>query len=517
MGRRATGIEGEGERVKAESDSGGRFTWLCLAALVAAVAARFVRLDIDAPYNLIGTWSEFLTDEGWYSKSAQLRVKFGDWASEHDTAWLSHNTLFTMLQTAAFTVFGVSATVARIVSVLAFTATLGAFYVLVRMVQSRPVALLTCLVAAVTLHTFGYSRLAMVEPTGTACSMLALAAWARPQNRFAACTAGLLFASAAYFSKVSFIFTMVALVLLALGDGVLALRERRWGRAAAIGLMTAGVPIATWALQQAASGLAPEQAATFAAWHVDSRMRELSLGACVLNEAKAVYKLAFATGGLALAGIMALAVPVALVRAGRFPAFPWPRPVIALLLWGVGGVSFMGLFEYQPARYFYFAIFPLAFLAVLVACSLVPERLRTAAAACVLLVHIAVQVPGYAAWLGRGDLASADSAAREAVARIRAETGPEDLQILVIGGTASFLGLYDDRIRPLDFRWNDHLLDRATRWRPRYLYTVPSNAQQMVAKCPGLVDRIEFMTSHRIMDDGNSREPYVLYRVVYSR
>ena len=49
-----------------------------LALLVVSVLVRFGGLATDPPYSIVSTSGTFLTDEGWYSKSAQLHARFGD-------------------------------------------------------------------------------------------------------------------------------------------------------------------------------------------------------------------------------------------------------------------------------------------------------------------------------------------------------------------------------------------------------------------------------------------------------
>lgn len=492
-----------------------RWEWVLLGALLLAVGARFVRLEIDPPYNIISNSGEFLTDEGWYTKSAQLHAKFGEWTSEHDMAWFSHTSLFSLVESVAFSLFGVGVRVARLVSVVASCVSLAAFYLMLRTIQPRAVALATCLIAAIALPCFAYSRMALVEPLGIAASMTALAAWVRLPRGVPACGAGLLLAAAAYFVKVSFIFTFVALVLLSLGEAALLVRDRRRGAALAVLALAALVPAAAAAAQAHVSALAPEQSATFVQWHVKSRVDELSFDSVVYSEAKVAFKLATTTGCLTLFVIGVLGTIALVIRDRHLPGLPRTRTTWALLLWGLGGASFFGLFEYQPPRYLLFAVFPIVFIAVSVVRDLPPRDRWCLRVMLLLAVHAGAQIPGYAAWLGRGSLASADAASRSAVAKMDL-TGAEG-GVGVIGGTASFLGLYDERIRPLDYRHEDELASRVQRWRPRYLVTFPDAAQFIVINCPGIVERIEEVSPLHYMDNYYTPQDVTLYRIHYLR
>jgi hypothetical protein len=203
------------------------------------------------------------------------------------------------------------------------------------------------------------------------------------------------------------------------------------------------------------------------------------------------------------------------IRDRRLPGLPRTPATWALLLWGLGGASFFGLFEYQPARYFLFSAYPIAFIAVSVVRDLFPRDRWTLCVGSLLAVHAAFQVPDYAEWLSRDDLTSADTAAREAVAMMDLSGGERGVG--VIGGTSSFLAFYDDRIRPLDYRHEDWLAARVDKWRPRYLLTYPSRSRYLVDNCRGIVDRIEPVGVLRYMGNYYYDEDVSLYRVFYAR
>ena len=155
------------------------FTIALFALIVLSVALRFWNLEADPPYGIISDSGAFLTDEGWYSKSAQLHVKTGEWTNEHDYVWRSHNALFTMLQVGVFQTFGISVGVARSLSVFAFVLSLLAFYGICRTVMTRTMALTSCLIVSITLQNFAYSRMALIEPVGTAFAIGGLWMWVR--------------------------------------------------------------------------------------------------------------------------------------------------------------------------------------------------------------------------------------------------------------------------------------------------------------------------------------------------
>src|SRR5690606_16770590 len=96
-----------------------------------------------------------------------------------------------------------------------------AVYLAMRTRWGRLPSLLACLGISVNLSTFTYSRLAIAEPLGTHLSVAALALWVLGRRSGVLAQAGsLLLASAAFFVKISFVFTVIAVALLVLWDAV---------------------------------------------------------------------------------------------------------------------------------------------------------------------------------------------------------------------------------------------------------------------------------------------------------
>lgn len=492
------------------------FTWSLALLLLATVAVRFVRLDLDPPYGIVSNSGTFLTDEGWYGKSAQLHAKFGDWTSEHDLVWYSHNALFTALQAAVFSAFGVSLIVARIISVVSFVISIGAFYSICRTTQPRPIALMTCLLVSVTLHNLAYSRLALIEPTGTAASLVALMFWVRFRWRWWAVSLSMAFAGVAFFMKISFIYTVCAVSMLNGFDAVMQARAKEWRRFA----VTLGLVLAWIAAINVAHGMVVEWAgrdgAIFQKWHVQGRMESVVKPAVLLNELKMFYKLVYATGAPTLTVCLAFGVLFFFIKQRFRPALPVPRATMAMVLWGVGGAAFFGLFKGQPPRYLYFVLFPLVYTTMIVARYVVGTRNWRLVSLFLLFVHSAVQFPGYYEWLKRKPGVSRTSAfdcAKDVMRRIGANRSDEP--IVLMGGTASYVAFFGNNVRPIDYRVGDFIDLRLDRWKPEYLLTQVSVSGLLLDFCPNRVAGIESLATYRVMDNYYTEEDFELVRIVY--
>lgn len=496
-------------------DDSKRWTRVFAVLVAASVAVRFVALEADPPWGLIGRSGEFLSDEGWYTKSGQLRARFGEWTSELDMVWFTHNALFSGVHAVVYSVFGVGVVTARAVSVVSFCVTLAAFFAVVSKVHSRPLALAACLAASVTLHAFGFSRMALVEPLGVALSMLAVAAWVLLPRGVAACGTGLVLAAAACFTKIAFVYVLTALVLLSIGEAVFLFRSGRRTHAGITAALVVAVPLAAWLLHDVVIAMEPEQGALFRSWHVQSRAEQIDLAQTAFRMAKSVYKATIGSGNGVL--LAAIAVPGAIVlwrhRRRVLDLLPRTRGAIALTLWGVGGIAFFGLFKHQATRYLYFAAFPMAFWAVSAVAAVAPPGRRVLAVAGLVVAHAALQAPWYAAWLTRRDLFSADRAARSVVAHVTASAPTRP--VVVMGDTSAFLSLYDERIRPIDLRWQDWLDKRFARWRPQFVFALRIHAAHVPELCGDLVERLEPVETYDIMEGYLGEGDFVLYRVVY--
>jgi hypothetical protein len=277
-------------------------------------------------------------------------------------------------------------------------------------------------------------------------------------------------------------------------------------------VLLAGVGIAgTFAVVVSWSGA---DGAYFGAKHVGDRLRHLSLLGVVSSELKMLAVLAVRAGAPALFGAALGAVALLALRRRRVPPRAWSRATVGLLVFAACGCGLIGAFNYRPARYFYFALFPTVFIAVQLAGRLVGPRHWVSAALVLLATHAGTQLPSFAEWVRRRPLDSQRIMANDVVARI-ADAEPARETITVIGGLAAYVAFFDERIRPLAYKLNPNLPDVVARWRPRYVLAFSSDVEVLRERCPDLVVRLEPLASYRVMENYRLGQDQVLARVGY--
>lgn len=495
---------------------------IALAVLLAAtLLVRYVALDMDPPYDIISRSGTFLTDEGWYSKSALLFVRFGEWTNEFDPVWRSHTALFTLIQAASFGMFGTSVFVMRALSVTAFGVSIVAFYNICRTTQPRNVALVSCLLVSVTLQTFAFSRMALIEPLGTMVCLIALLVWVRGGGRWWTAPLSMAIILTAPFVKVAFLYAVVALALLNLSDAWKQWREGRRRDPLVTLACVLLAPLIYKYFQDLALAWAGADGTVFKQNHVTSRIHAISGGFLhtirnvVVNESKMGYKLVYATGARALMAMLAFGGIFVFLkqRISKERVLNLSRASKALSLWLLGGASCFGLFPDQPPRYFFFALFPLVYLTVTVVREICGARHWRLSCLFLLFVHTTIQGEGYALWLSRDELYTYRDCAEDLVDRIKPRKEGEP--IVLMGGASAFLALYDERIRPLSFNHHDDLLERVTRWKPRYVVCWKEDAYFLKTKCPGVVTDIEFIQEYPLLRNYYYGRPHVLYEIEY--
>lgn len=326
--------------------AGGRHRpmgWILLFAL--ALAERS---------GALGLWPRVQADEGLWTNSTKNFLLFGDWFMDERKHFLL-SPVFHVASLPFFKMFGPSIASARAVSLVAGIAAIGLLYLLVRDLSGNPrLALTAALVLALDQWSVFLSRTALIEPTELV--PLLLAAWlATREGPLAAVGAGgalglalLTKLNAAFFVPVLAIFLLLRdgprarlLIVLGLGLGLAAagyFLEYRW---------------------------APERFVEAFRFELDGRHFE--------SAARPLVRL----GRFALdPGLMAR-TGIALVREAPFlwvlgllgaaiETFRRPLRVNLFLLWLLGGSGFFLLQMYQPTRYFFLVIPPLAYFAATV-------------------------------------------------------------------------------------------------------------------------------------------------------
>lgn len=216
--------------------------------LIAAFAALHVlHLSADFPNNTpwYFDWAKY-TDEGWYGNAAVRAHLFGSWYVRGDFNPAAAVPVWPALEWVVFSFAGVSITAARGLAVGFFFANLGLTYWFVRLKGARWTALLVLTLLVTSPFLYCFSRLAVLEPLLTACTLGALNLAVRlPQFRrpvLVATGVGVLF-TLTLLTKTTAVF-----LLPALGWAMLMPLRRQRGLAVRCVLAAAGVAAVSFGL-----------------------------------------------------------------------------------------------------------------------------------------------------------------------------------------------------------------------------------------------------------------------------
>ena len=105
---------------------------LMLAALVCVLIVAYITHDINFAYGVGSQTRALYVDEGFYSDAAQNLVKLGHWGMANDSRHWPGSPLTAILQSVAFTLFGASVEVARMLSMVLVLAGGWALYCIAR-------------------------------------------------------------------------------------------------------------------------------------------------------------------------------------------------------------------------------------------------------------------------------------------------------------------------------------------------------------------------------------------------
>ncbi len=483
--------------------------------LALSCGLRFRGLDHDLAYDITSYSGTFITDEGWYNKSARSLALWGEWRHPMDRNIYSHTPLFALVMAGVFEVLGVSLEVARGASIVAFFASLWLLFLICRTRWSTEMALIACVAVSATLHVVTFSRMAIVEPVGVAVSLAALVLWIRYPRRTGACLASVALAACAVFLKVGFVFTLGVAGLLWLADAAVLFR-RSPARARRLALAFTGVGMGAVVVMLGVRGWAGRDWFEMQAVAVYEQTGTAGPGASLsyliwsveeflLEEPQRLVLVAAAA-----AMSLALFLPWTAQRARRSVT---GRAYLAMTLWALAGFVMFSMFEYRVPRYYYFLIYPLAFLALEGVAAFSSERGARNAAVAMLVLHLAVQIPDWGSWLERGPSASQADMARAVTARITDGREPP----VLLGLNAAFVALFDQRVRPLELEFVEPevLCRRIEWWRPSWFLHYDSQLPEYQQLCPGIVRELRPLEYHTVMGRWYYDSDVVLARIVY--
>lgn len=216
-----------GGEAAADDLAGPRFLRALVVVLLAATALRVVFLTADPPWHTpVGiTWH----DEGPWVHNARNKVLFGEWSLDRwNPMYLAP--VFTGLEYASFSAFGVGTWQARLVSVVMGLLSVGLLALGMRGLAGRRAALIAAALLASNYIYVMWNRAALMESAMTAFIVASWSAYALARRWPAAGLLAGLAALLAFFTKAAAAFFVAALALDALvtivGSRVPSLRLR---------------------------------------------------------------------------------------------------------------------------------------------------------------------------------------------------------------------------------------------------------------------------------------------------
>ncbi len=147
--------------------------WIVIIGAFALLHA--LHLSADFPNNTpwYPDWAKY-TDEGWYGNAAVRAHLFGNWYVPGDFNPATAVPVWPLLEWIVFSFTGVTITAARGLVVTFFFANLLLSYLFIRARGARWTALLTLTLLVTSPFLYCFSRLAILEPLLTACTLAAL-------------------------------------------------------------------------------------------------------------------------------------------------------------------------------------------------------------------------------------------------------------------------------------------------------------------------------------------------------
>ncbi len=454
---------------------------LMFMVLLGMLIVAYLTHDINFPWDL-GTQTRALyVDEGFYSDAAQNLVKIGQWGMLHDSRHWPGSPLTAILQSIAFTIFGASIEVARMLSAVLGAIGAWALYSIAKARFHPGVSILLVISSISTMTFFTIARSAVTDPIAMVMFLIAVWVFTRMEDRFLAIPLSLSFAFLAFFSKMYFIFALATMITLWLGELLLLPRvyDRKINRALlknlGLSLLAIGLAYLSYRLYFHAeiNNYLAINANKKPVLELDQILRSLKIAYLLIPKHTQspiflnalylgmVYTLLhfgvtryISTGGRASGLLDSL---------GRISRAEW-----AMGIFLVSGLLTVGSLKLLKTHYHFFTIIPIAYITVAMIYHLFPKKLAAGLSIVILFAHMNYQLPAYREWLTRPEPRLIDTVSRNIVAQIQAES-PEGL-IPVIGEFSSQLGLYSERIISIDAKWVPHevLCERLHYWKPPY-------------------------------------------------
>ena len=497
---------------------------LLFAAIVSFGA--YLTINYDAAFGIATKSRALYVDEGFYSDAAQNFVKFGAFGLPFDSRHWPGAPLLTVIQTLFFSIFGVSLTVARMISIIFGVISLLSIYSIARTKLSPLISLSLAIVAVLTFNFTAHSRVAIADPIATGFSLLAIATFVRLSNRNWAIPVSVFFAYMALCSKMYFLFALVTIVTVWLVELIaIPIVEKKKINLRQVFILIASLCLI--ALSYALLRIRFEPAFT-QFLHINSnKIPSLNLHVLSKQLYASIKNLPFnskthislAALGAILAYWIMMCLYIRRFSSLKQKLIEWGRAGWSLsifLLLGLCTVAALNLPD--KAHYQYFSILPIICLSVFVIDATFPQRIKTKLIMGMLASQLVFQAPYYYQWLNRSDR-SVVHEANVAITSLIEDNSNSDV-ISVMGQYSSQLALYSDRMVSLEVRWvtQEGLCQRFDYWRPEYFlnFVFPMrylSEGDRLAQCEGLAG---FEEIGRFVVNEFWKDELILYRLIYA-
>lgn len=499
---------------------------LLLIFAVAASITGYLTIHYDPAFEVATVSRALYVDEGFYSDAAQNFTKFGSWGLPFDSRHWPGAPLLTVIQALFFSIFGISLTVARMISILCGIVSLLCIYSIARTRLSIFVSLILAMVAVMTFNFTAHTRVAIADPMATSCSLLAIMVYTRFVNRNWAIPLSLFFAYMAICSKMYFLFALVTIIILWLMEIIIipALDKRKINTHHVFLFIASLLLIA---LSYAALRIRFDDAFVQFLGINDNKTPSLNPLVLARQFFMSVQHLPFNTKthiSLLCLGISFAILFYRFIATGHYSQFRehlagWGRSGWALsifLLLGLCTTAALNLPD--KAHYHYFSILPIICLSVFAVDALAPRRIKTRVILTSLVAQLLLQTQYYYQWLDRPDPMLVHSANVEMINLIDKSSNSD--VISVIGQYSAQLALYSDRMVSLEVKWIpiEGLCQRLEYWRPEFFvnFLFPGriiSEGDRLAYC-NILDGFVELARFNINEIWN--DEVILYKLVYT-
>ena len=500
---------------------------LLVTFAIALTITGYLAINIDPAFDVATVSRALYVDEGFYSDAAQNFTKFGSWGLVYDSRHWPGAPLLTLIQAIFFSIFGVSLTVARMISIGFGIVSMLSIYAIARTKLSNLVSLSLALVAVLTFSYTAHTRMAIADPIATGFSLLAIATYVRLNNRYWAIPLSLFFAYMAICSKMYFLFALVTLVVVWVFEVIIlpAIKRQKIDKYHVL-IMLASLCLI--ALTYGALRIRFDDA--FAQFlHINSN-KTPSLNPLVLIRQFYISLQHLPFNSKTHVSMICLFVLMCiwvfrLLTARRFSIISqklvdWGRSGWSLTLFLLLGLSTTAALNLpDKAHYQYFAILPIICLSVFGINSTAPPRFKSWLIVGFLTCQLLFQFQYYQQWLSRPDPMLVHKANVEMIDLI--EKNSQRDVIPVIGQYSAQLALYSEKMVSLEVKWIPiaGLCQRLEYWHPEFFvnFDFPQRViseGDRLAKCE-ILEGFELLTKINVNELWN--DDVILYKLVYAQ